>query len=73
MTTDAEKLLEDLKQEAIKMDAWFKDDTKRDQSQRQSKSDRHFVVKHFQEWLNLSQNNGARYFNHRSSTRTIGS
>jgi len=30
MTTDAEKLLEDLKQEAIKMDAWFKDDTKRE-------------------------------------------
>ena len=24
MTTDAEKLLEDLKHEAIKMDAWFK-------------------------------------------------
>jgi len=30
MTTDAEKLLEDLKQEAIKMDAWFKDDIKRE-------------------------------------------
>jgi len=30
MTKDAEKLLEDLKQEAIKMDAWFKDDTKRE-------------------------------------------
>jgi len=30
MITDAEKLLEDLKQEAIKMDAWFKDDTKRE-------------------------------------------
>jgi hypothetical protein len=30
MTIDAEKLLEDLKQEAIKMDAWFKDDTKRE-------------------------------------------
>lgn len=30
MTTDAEKLLEDLKHEAIKMDAWFKDDTKRE-------------------------------------------
>jgi hypothetical protein len=30
MTTDAEKLLEDLKQEAIRMDAWFKDETKRE-------------------------------------------
>lgn len=30
MTTNAEKLLEDLKHEAIKMDAWFKDDTKRE-------------------------------------------
>jgi len=30
MTTDAEKLLEDLKQEAIRMDAYIKDDTKRE-------------------------------------------
>jgi hypothetical protein len=30
MTNEAERLLEDLKQEAIKMDAWFKDDTKRE-------------------------------------------
>lgn len=29
MTNEAKKLLEDLKQEAIKMDSWFKDDTKR--------------------------------------------
>jgi hypothetical protein len=36
MTTDAEKLLEDLKQEAIKMDAYIKDDTKR-QNYRQLK------------------------------------
>jgi len=36
MTNEAEKLLEDLKQEAIKMDAWFKDDTKR-QNYRQLK------------------------------------
>jgi len=62
MTTDAEKLLEDLKQEAIKMDAWFKDDTKRDQSQRQSKKDRHFVVKHFQEWLEHLLNNGVIFY-----------
>ena len=30
MTTEAEKLLEDLKQEAIRMDAYIKDDTKRE-------------------------------------------
>jgi hypothetical protein len=39
---------------------------------RQNRSDKHYEVKHFQEWLKLSQNNGARYFNHRASTRAIG-